>query len=252
MPATASSNSMDWYFKGDKARVEMSRGEGQTNVMIFDARTRTMQMAMPGKKSYIEISMAGEGGEHLMEALEKQTVERSGKTDTIAGYSCEIWRIKDKENGGLRNDMCVAKGFGKAATFWVDPKEMRRSSQPGWVKQLVEEGGFGLRSIHYNELGKEFSRMEVMSIDKKILDTGLFVFPDGWAKQDMSAMQERMKAARGQKGQGSEDFSNMMEEMKKRKAEKGKTSDGSVEQPSASEMMKKFGEMMKKKQSDGR
>ena len=247
--ATAGSSSMDWYLKGEKARVEMSRGEGQTNVMIFDARTRTMQMAMPGKKSYMEINMEGERGEHLKEVLEKQTVERTGKTDKIAGYSCEIWRIKDKESSGPKTDICVAKGFGKAATFWVDPKEMRRSSQPGWVKQLVEEGGFGLRSIHYDEQGKESSRMEVTSIDKKILDAGLFAFPADWAKQNMSAMQERMKAAREQKGQGSEDFSKMMEEMKKRKAGKGGISDGSAEQPDANEMLKKFGEMMKKKQS---
>jgi hypothetical protein len=242
---------MDWYLKGDKARVEMSRGEGQANVMIFDARTRTMQMAMPGKNSYMEISMGGERGEDLKEALERQTVERTGKTDRIAGYPCEIWRIKDKESSSLKNDVCVAKGFGKAATFWVDPKEMRRSSQPGWVKQLVEEGGFGLRSIQYDEQGKESSRMEVTSIDKKPLVVGLFAFPAGWTKQDLSAMQERMKAAREQSGQAGEDFSKMMEEMKSRKSGKGGVPDGSAAQPDAAELIKKFGEMMKKKQSGG-
>ena len=145
---TGTQSTMDWYLKGDKARVESSRGDGQTHVMIFDAQTRTMQMAMPGQKSYMEISMGGERGEHLREVFEKQTVERTGKTDKIAGYSCEIWRITDKEENRLKNDICVAKGFGKAATFWIDPKEMRRSSQPAWVKRLVEEGGFGFRSIH--------------------------------------------------------------------------------------------------------
>jgi hypothetical protein len=50
-------------------------------------------------------------------------------------------------------------------------------------------------------------RMEVTSIDKKSLDAGLFAFPADWAKQDMSAMQERMKAMREQKGQGKADLS---------------------------------------------
>ncbi len=249
--ATGSASAMDWYLKGDKARVETSRGEGQTSVMIFDAQARTMHMAMPGQKSYLEISMGGERGEHLKEALEKQTVERTGKTDKIAGYSCEVWRITDKELNRLKNDICVAKGFGKAATFWVDPKEMRRSSQPSWVKQLVEEGGFGLRSIHYDEAGKESSRMEVTSIDKKRLDANLFAFPADWAKQDMSTMQERMKAMREQKGQRGEDISKMAEETKKRKAGPGgagETPGESAEQPDVKEMMKQFGEMMKKKQ----
>ena len=124
---TGTQSTMDWYLKGDKARVETSRGDGQTHVMIFDAQTRTMQMAMPGQKSYMEISMGGERGEHLREVFEKQTVERTGKTDKIAGYACEIWRITDKEENRLKNDIWVAKGFGKSATFWIDPNEMRRS-----------------------------------------------------------------------------------------------------------------------------
>lgn len=211
-------------------------------------------MAMPGQKSYMEISMSGERGEYLQETFEKQTIERTGKTDKIAGYSCEIWRITDKEENRLKSDICVAKGFGKAATFWIDPKEMRRSSQPSWVKRLVEEGGFGLRSIHYDDAGKESSRMEVTSIDKKRLDNALFAFPADWAKQDMSAMQERMKAMREQKRQGGEDFSKMMEEMKKREADQGDAAEPSgkgEQQPDMKEIMKQFGEMMKKKQQSG-
>ncbi len=247
---TGAQSTVDWYLKGDKARVESLRGD-QTHVMIFDAKTRTMQMAMPGQKRYMEISMSGERGEYLQETFEKQTVERTGKTDKIAGYSCEIWRITDKEEHRLKNDICVAKGFGKAATFWIDPKEMRQSSQPSWVKRLVEEGGFGLRSIHYDDAGKELFRMEVTSVDKKRLDNALFAFPAGWAKQDLSAMQERMKAMREQKGQAGEDFSKMAEEMKKRKAGQDRAAEPSGEderQPDLKELMKQLGDMMKKQQ----
>jgi hypothetical protein len=76
---------------------------------------------------------------------------------------------------------------------------------------LVDEGGFGLRSIHYDETGRESSRMEVTNIEGKKLDAGLFAFPADWIKQDMSVIQDRMKAMREQRGQGSEDFSKMME-----------------------------------------
>ncbi|MBS0184493.1 MAG: DUF4412 domain-containing protein [Nitrospira sp.] len=247
-------STMNWYLKGDKARVESSRGDGQMHVMIFDAQTRMMQMAMPGQKRYMEISMDGERGEYVTDAFEKQAVERTGKTDKIAGYSCEIWRITDKEENRLKSDVCVAKGFGKAATFWIDPKEMRRSSQPSWVKRLVEEGGFGLRSIHYDDAGKESFRTEVTSIDKKSLENALFAFPADWVRQDMSAMQERMKAMRGQKGQGGEDFSKIMEEIKKRKASRGGAGEPSGEggeEPDMKEVMKQFGEMMKKRQPGG-
>ncbi len=164
---TGTTSTMNWYIKGDRGRVEMSRTDNQTQVMLFDGKTRTMQMGMPGQKSYMEISLEGDRGDHLKELLDTQSVERTGKTDTIAGYTCEVWRITDKEHHRAKSELCVAKGFGKAATFWIDPKEARRSSQPAWVKQLVEEGGFGLRSIQYDEAGKESVRMEVVSIEKK-------------------------------------------------------------------------------------
>ncbi|MGC3974123.1 MAG: DUF4412 domain-containing protein [Nitrospira sp.] len=176
-PDTGTSGTINWYIKGDRGRVEMSRKEGQTHVMLFDGKARTMQMGMPGQKSYLEISMEGDRGERLEELLETQRVERTGKTEKIAGYTCEVWRITDKEEHRAKSELCVAKGFGKAATFWIDPKEARRSSQPGWVKQLAEEGGFGLRSIQYDEAGKESVRMEVVSIEKKTLDASVFAFP---------------------------------------------------------------------------
>jgi hypothetical protein len=81
------------------------------------------------------------------------------------------------------------------------------------MKQLAEEGGFAIRSIQYDEAGKESMRMEVTSIDTKSLGADLFAFPADWAKQDMSAMQERMKAMREQKGQGKADLSRMLEDM---------------------------------------
>ena len=58
---TGASSTMDWYLKGDRGRVEMSRTDGQMQVMLFDGKTRTMQMAMPGQK-YCGQSVCGQGG----------------------------------------------------------------------------------------------------------------------------------------------------------------------------------------------
>lgn len=93
--------------------------------------------------------------------------------------------------------------------------------------------------------------MEVTSIDKKSLDAGLFAFPADWAKQDMSAMQERMKAMREQQGQGKADLSKMLEDMKTRKAARrgaGEPAGEAEQQPDMQEIMKQLGEAMKKQQ----
>lgn len=252
---TGASNTMDWYLKGDKGRMEIARANGQAQVILFDAGTKTMQMGLPGQKSYMQFSLKGERGESLQEALQAQRVERTGQTDKVAGYTCEVWRIVDKEQSCVKSDLCVAKGFGKAATFWIDPKEMRRSSQPAGVKQLVEEGGFALRSIQFDETGKESVRMEVVRIDKKGLDASLFAFPADWAKQDMSALQERLKTLVEPDKKGGPDLSKMIEEMKKRKAARGKRSDapgGEGPQPDLKELLQQFGEAMKQPQGQPR
>ena len=81
---TGTTSIMNWYIKGDRGRVEMSRTDNQTQVMLFDGKTRTMQMGMPGQKSYMEISLEGDRGDHLKELLDTQSVERTGKTPEIS------------------------------------------------------------------------------------------------------------------------------------------------------------------------
>ena len=89
-------------------------------MLIFDGKTRTIQMAMPNQNTYMEMSLEGERGEHLQEAFDRRPSSAPARTE-IAWYTCEVWRISDKDDRRLKSEICVAKGFGKAATFWVDP-----------------------------------------------------------------------------------------------------------------------------------
>jgi hypothetical protein len=254
-PGLDGATGMNWYIKGEKARMETSRDEGKQHFMIIDGRARTMQIPMGDKKMYMEMSIdqLGERSqEHLKEALEQHVVERTGKSERIAGYACEVWRITDKDTKTLEQEICVAKGFGRSATFWLDPKEVQRSSQPGWVKQLVNEGGFGLRTIHYGGDGKESSRTETTAIEKKSLDDALFAMPTDYTKVSPEALMRG--AAGGATGSGREEFQRTMQEMKKRRAERSRVTEGQsgdASQPDVDEMMKQFGDMMKKRQQGG-
>jgi hypothetical protein len=253
-PGNDRASAMDWYIKGEKARMDMVRDEGTTHFMIVDGRARTMQIPMGDKKMYMELSLdqLGERSQgHLKEALEKHVVERTGNSQTIAGYSCEVWLIRDKDTRKLEQEICVAKGFGRAATFWLDPKQVQRSSQPAWVKEMINEGGFGLRTIHYGNDGKESSRMETTAIEKKSLDNALFVMPADYTKMDREAL---MRAAGGAAGGSGEELQRMMQEMKKRRAERSAATEGQageVPQPDVNDMMKQFGDMLKKRQQGG-
>ncbi|MBX3237705.1 MAG: DUF4412 domain-containing protein [Nitrospiraceae bacterium] len=248
---------MDWYVKGDMARMERKRQEGQNHVMIMDGQKRTMVMLMPEKKVAMEFNLdaaSDKMGDLMKEEIDKKSVDRTGKTDKVAGYSCEVWRVIDKETKKLELEICVAKGFGRGATAFLDPKRVQDSSQPAWVKQLVKEGGFGLRTIHFGEDGKESSRSQVTGVERKSLDANLFTVPSDYARQNLSDIANKMKAGREQmqQGQGGADFEKMMRDAKQRRAQRsGDAAAGGEAPPEAAEMMKKLQEMMKKQQQQG-
>ncbi len=229
---------MDWSIKGDKARIDRPRENGRSHGMIIDTTAKKMLMLFDEKHSYAEIDFGGERGERLDKMMDTYDVERTGKTDIVAGYSCEIWRIKEKDAQQQRTEACIAKGFGRVASFWVEP----RKSQPAWITELVNDGAMAIRSVRYDKAGSEISRMEVTSVARKSLDSGLFAAPHGYTKMDMGPMFGG--------DAGGEDVRKKMEEMKKRRAGQGGFSGGG-EQSDMGEMMKQFGEMMKKKQQGG-
>ena len=117
------SGKTDWSIKGEKARIDRPREDGRQQPMIIDAKTKTIAMLFPDKQAYMELSLAGERDEHLDKMMAEHEVERTGKTDKVAGYTCEIWRIKDKSTPQERTEACIAKGFGHVASFWVETRK---------------------------------------------------------------------------------------------------------------------------------
>jgi len=228
---------MAWMIKGDKARIERARTDGRTHVMILDSKTKTMLIMFPERKAYAEVGLGGEHGERISKAMEDYEVERTGKTDKVAGRSCEIWRMKEKDAEAEKHEICVAKGFGRTASFWMEPMK----KQPPWVTQLINEGGFGLRSIRYDSTGQAAITTEVTNIEAKSMDAALFAPPAGYQKMDRGAM--AMMGA-----MGGEDIQKRIEEMKKHRAGKGGSSSG--DKPDMSEIIKQFGERMKKQQQE--
>jgi len=227
---------MDWMIKGDKARIERARMDGRTHVMILDSKTKTMLILFPERQAYTEIALGGEHSERIGKAMEDYEVERTGRTDKVAGRSCEIWRVKEKDAEAEKHEICVAKGFGRTASFWMEPMK----KQPAWVTQLINEGGFGLRSVRYDVTGQVATRTEVTDIEAKSMDAALFAAPAGYQKMDRGAMMGAM---------GGEEVQKRIEEMKKRRAGKDRSSTGA--KPDVSEAMKQFGERMKKQQEGG-
>jgi hypothetical protein len=109
------------------------------------------------------------------------TIEKTGKKDTVAGYTCEIWNITSE---GKRAEACVAEGI-----TWMDLTDLGFGSPELALAVLASEANrFPLRAIAYDAKGAEETRMEATKIDKKKIDDARFLVPPDYKVIDMAAM----------------------------------------------------------------
>jgi hypothetical protein len=172
--------------KGDKMRFDRPTGPDPGYVIMEGKKLTSVDEK---KKIAIVMDMSsmpgGPGGPAAAAmASKKPTIDKTGKTETIAGYSCEIWKIT--EQNGEKSDACMAKGIA----FPSMGKET-------WMSELVDQKLFPLRVVVNDATGKEKSRMEVTKIDKKSIEDGQFQVPAGYKTQSMEDMMKSFGAAMG-------------------------------------------------------
>ena len=181
-------HTITYTVKGKKMRFDVpGRGAEGDSYAIFDGDSKKMITVTESKKMAFEMDMnnpgmpgMGAGAAMNAAAATKPNVEKTGKQDTVAGYSCEIWKIT--ANDGEKSDVCVAKGI-------AFPSPGRQA--PAWAAEL---GGdfFPLRVVTNDATGKEKSRMEVTKIDKKTVDDAKMQVPPGYKTMNMGDMMKSL------------------------------------------------------------
>jgi len=114
----------------------------------------------------------------------------TGKTDTVAGYACEIWKISSE---GKRAEVCAADGI-----TWMDLTDLGWSS-PELTVAAVASGAnkFPLRIVAFGQDGKEETRLEATKVDKKPLDESRFVVPPDYQVIDLAATMQNLPFLKG-------------------------------------------------------
>ena len=185
---------MTYYLKGKNTRIETkfpNRPEGSA-VMLFDPDAGKVMTLMPSQKMYLTMDMKAAAEDmkkmkkaHGQEDPEFPKLTATGKTETIAGYTCEHWLMGEEQDV----DMCVAKGLGyfgmggqssEGMGSWKNlvfsPKMLAEAAaHPEWVK-FLNGGAFPLK-LSVMQDGKATMTMEATRIEKKSLDDSLFVIP---------------------------------------------------------------------------
>jgi hypothetical protein len=169
--------------KNEKMRFDMPMGpKGETSHAIFDPQANKVVVLMDTAKAYMDMDFGSPSAPQPNTSPDTSSVSRTGKHETIAGYDCEDWSVKDPS--GKRSDVCIAQGI---AFFDIGSMRPGAKTQPAWMKEFREKKYFPLRSVEVDAAGKEVSRMEVTRIEKKRLDASAFAVPPDYKKFEMPA-----------------------------------------------------------------
>lgn len=172
-------------FKGDKVRVEETGPNVETGAVIIDGKTHEGIMIDPDEQAYFPFPWLQQSAEELRREAEGLVVTKTGKRDKVAGHACEIYLERDTRDGST-SELCLAKGLGNPAVFGLTNGDSSLGSLlPGWVRDMVQEGSFPLRSIDRDKHGKEVSRFEASKVEAKPLDDGLFLPPAGYRRVNL-------------------------------------------------------------------
>ena len=180
---------MTQQYKGSKVRMEMSQG-GQEGVMLMDHGAGSMTMLMPQQKMYMTMDMKGMSGMPHDEDRTPPKLTATGKTETIAGHTCEVYRVAEEAGKPETMEMCVAKGMGY---FMMGQSPMggggplgnlaKVGSNPEYAK-LYKDGFFPLRMSRL-EGGTAKVVLLAKTIEAKSLDASLFTVPAGFTEMKM-------------------------------------------------------------------
>ncbi|PAU94178.1 hypothetical protein CK503_08160 [Aliifodinibius salipaludis] len=172
---------MPYMVKGNKGRMEVSH-RGQKSVMLMLPEQSKMVILIEQMNGYIEMDTSQEG--ESTDNIDDADLNNTGETKTIAGRTCEVWKMKSED--GIF-ETCMAKGMG---TFMMPQNQMQKREAPAWVQKFSEEGAMPLEIVEIKN-GNRTVQMKATKIEEKSLSDDLFEIPEGY--RDMSGMMKGMQ-----------------------------------------------------------
>jgi hypothetical protein len=191
--AQAEPMEMRTHVKGNKMRMEMGlqreRGDqpGQTEgmILIHDYQAKKSITLIPLEKTAWVSDIAG--GQMLPpDVRAKYTLERTGKTEMIAGYHAEQFISKDLEGEGMTEVWAGQLGISVFGLMSLNEEPSTKLS--ALERNLMEQGYYPLRLVIHQKDGKTRTVMEVTKVEKKPLSDELFLIPAGYKTMNQTGM----------------------------------------------------------------
>jgi ubiquitin len=187
---------MTQTYKGSMVRTDMTGPRGGSGAMIIDGAAKTMTMVMPEQKMFMKWDLEKMGEQMRNEHTHKNPkITDTGKSENIAGRSCQVYRYAEDTDKPETMEMCVAKGMGNFM-MGRSPMGMGRgqgdgddvseiASNPEFQK-LYKDGFFPLR-ISKIKGDVVTTQMIATKLEPGSVDASLFQVPSDYQEMKMPA-----------------------------------------------------------------
>jgi len=174
--------------KGEKLRMEFGggaagAGAGMGAATIVDGAAKKSYTLIPASKQYMETDLNALSSSTSTSTpppgTPKTKATKTGRTDKVAGYSCDVWTITSPTTK-MDSEICVAHGLTFLA-MGVGPFAALGGGNDAWGDALAG-GGFPLRMRVFDTPGHEMMHMEATRVEKKSEPDSLFEIPAGYTK----------------------------------------------------------------------
>lgn len=179
--------------RGGRVRMEMPAmaamgGGGEGAYMLVDWKTHDMNMVMPGRKMYMAGNLDSMAVRMPSRDGQDGKITNTGKKETVAGISCEVWRFEGTANGKPTTiDMCLAKGAGLVAPAGGAFGGGRPGSMNPAITKMMKEG-YGVLKASRVVDGKPQPIVELLKQEKRTVAASEVEVPAGFMRMDMGMM----------------------------------------------------------------
>lgn len=160
------------YFVSDSAK----------KAIAFDLEKAKEQV--PGMGTGQKGGASAPPGSSGQEAASNMKLQKTGKTDRVAGFPCDEWEATDAAQPGSKLQVCVAN----QGASWLALPLRALPGNASAMAELLDGKHFPLRMVAFKRDAEEL-RVEVTKVEKKTLADALFSVPSGYQEIDlMTAM----------------------------------------------------------------
>jgi hypothetical protein len=173
----------------NKFRMDMNqvskKADGPGNAtMILNHDAKTVTMVMRDQRMYMTSPMTAAkpraAAKNGKEADVPGKLTRTGRTETVAGVSCDVYHSVTTERGKQQEgDICFGKGVGFMPAVMSGNGPMGEGIGALYAK-IGAPLGAGIMKVTSYEKGKPHVDMEVTKVEKRTLSASDFLPPAGY------------------------------------------------------------------------